>query len=359
MRQVLMILIMLPVLFALPQEELQTEAAAIEQELSTQGREIGGTLTLDGSYDAQGALERLWERALEKIKERISAEISGAGLLVVLAVCSALGEALAGSGAGKAWIPISVSCAAALMLIGESKSLIVQADETLSRLQSYTDTALPLLFSACAASGAVLSSAGRYTAVCLASSVMTHVLRRIVLPLIHAFLALAVSGCIWENSLLRSVQNLIKWLAATAMTAGTSVFCAYIGVSGLISSSADAVAVKAAKTTVSTLLPVIGRILADSASLAVSAAEMIRSSIGVYSLIAVCAICLTPVITLAGKLMIYKMVSAAAVSFGDGRLGRLISGFADAAGMLLGLVGSFAFMMFFSIFAGMRTVNVL
>ena len=52
-------------------------------------------------------------------------------------------------------------------------------------------------------------------------------------------------------------------------------------------------------------------------------------------------------------------VSAAAVSFGDGRLGRLISGFADAAGMLLGLVGSFAFMLFFSIFAGMQTVNAL
>ena len=357
MRQAIFILLFLPLLFAIPTEELLPEASAMEEGLSSEDREIGGRLTLDGSYDAQGALARLWERALTLLKEGISEELSGAGLLLILAISAALGEALIGNSAGKEWIPIAVSLAASILLIGESKSIIVQAGNTLARLQNYTDTAIPLLFTAGAASGAVLSSAGRYAAVCLASSMMTHLLRCFVLPLIHAFLALAVSGCVWDNSLLRSLQNLVKTLSVTAMSAGTSIFCAYIGVSGVISASADAVAVKAAKTTVSALLPVIGRVLADSASLAVSAAEMIRGSIGVYSLVAICAICIAPIVTLLIKLLVYKALSAAAVSFGDARLGRLISAFGDASGMLLGLIGSFSFMLFFSIFAGMRTVS--
>ena len=85
-------------------------------------------------------------------------------------------------------------------------------------------------------------------------------------PLIRCYLALALCGCVCENSLVAAVGRLVKFLAVTVMSAVTAGFCLYVGVTGLVAGSTDAAAVKAARTVIAGVLPVVGGILSDSAA---------------------------------------------------------------------------------------------
>ena len=72
-RAVLCLLLMLSSPCLRGQAEIQEEAAhrmeisRVEDTLDEEEREISGNLTLDGSYDAPGALARLWDRFAEAL----------------------------------------------------------------------------------------------------------------------------------------------------------------------------------------------------------------------------------------------------------------------------------------------------
>ena len=75
-------------------------------------------------------------------------------------------------------------------------------------------------------------------------------------------------------------------------------------------------------------------------------------------MIAIAGICIGPVASLGIKLIAYKGTAAAVESISGGRLSRLIASVGTTAAMLLGLLGSFACILYFSIVSGLRALGV-
>ena len=98
------------------------------------------------------------------------------------------------------------------------------------------------------------------------------------------------------------------------MTLMTSAFCLYISLSGAISGSADALAVKTTKSVIASAFPIVGGILSDSAAAMLSAAGLIKNSAGVFCLIAVCALCAGPFALLSVKMLVFKLSSAGTIA---------------------------------------------
>ena len=120
---------------------------------------------------------------------------------------------------------------------------------------------------------------------------------------------------------------------------------------------ADAAAAKAVKTSVSAALPVVGSIVADAASTVTSSAAILRSGIGIVGVVSVAAMCVTPYLQFAVHYVLYKLAAGIAESFADKRVGRLIDGFADVYGFLLGMVGVASLILFLSIVSSMKAVT--
>ena len=142
---------------------------------------------------------------------------------------------------------------------------------------------------------------------------------------------------------------------------GGSKICGDVIVSGRApvrrDGSADAAAAKAVKTAVSAALPVVGSIVADAASTVTSSAAILRSGIGIVGVVSVAAVCVTPYLQLAVHYVLYKLAAGIAESFADKRVGRLIDGFADVYGFLLGMVGVASLILFLSIVSSMKAVT--
>ena len=75
------------------------------------------------------------------------------------------------------------------------------------------------------------------------------------------FLALAVANSAIGDEALKKIRDLIKWCATWVMKISLYIFTGYMSITGAITGSADAAALKITKSTISLAVPVIGNIL--------------------------------------------------------------------------------------------------
>lgn len=368
MRKTLFMCLLLLLLFAVHQPsafadsilEGAAEAAGTDEltsGFSEEERSILGAEDVLQDYDAQGALARFRDYVLERAKTELCAQFAFAGRMIALLLFCALSEALTDHAAAKEGIALTACCCAAAWIAGDWDSGITQALHTLDRLSDYSRAALPVLYTAAAAAGAVSSAPIRYAAASLATEVMMTISRSLVLPFIYAYLALSLTLCICASPILRVVQRLIRRAAFLLLSIATSAFGLYVGLSGLVAASTDALAVKAARTVLSGVLPVVGGILADSAAALVSAAAVIRNAAGALSLLAVCLICAGPLVFLLVKMLLLRALCTFAEVLPGGMLPRFLGDCGDVFSLLIGMVGSSAVMLFFSLMTGLKAVN--
>ena len=168
---------------------------------------------------------------------------------------------------------------------------------------------------------------------------------------------MTVANGVFPNTLMAAAARFTKWAATIIMTGMTISFTAYISMTGVITSSTDATAVKTVRTVISTVLPVVGGMISDASGAVLAAAGVIRSCAGAFGLITVCVLCAGPFAVLSVKMLILKAAAAVTDSMQSPRLSALFSGVGSAMGLLLGLLGCCGIMLFISMMAGMKAVT--
>lgn len=362
MKRLIFIIILLPAFIIGASADLDAAARdagiyGVEDSLTDDARDISGKLDITGGYDTGSALGRLWRRFLDYLVEQLRGSVGDIVGLTAISVFCAMAASLVTDKRLPEYINMAACCAAGVLICGSFGGFVTQTADAITRLSDYSRAAMPAVFTAAAACGAVTSSTAKYTAACLAMDVMISAANKFIIPLIYAFLAVNFSCALFENPMLRALSKLIKWLTTTMMTGLTLAFTAYISFTAVVSGSADAVAVKTAKTVISSTLPVVGGIMSDAASTVLAAAAMIRNSTGVFSLIAVGAMCIGPFALLSVKMTLFKAAGAVADMMPNSHLSSMLRDTGTAVAMLLGLLGCCAAMLFVSFTAAIKAVS--
>ena len=355
----LAMLLALPALAAEVDEQLYGElgAAEVEAALPPEAAEALGDLSVMDSLDVDAGLGRLGETALDSLGGILKSGLRSAALvLVVVMLCSVAGSLYDG-GSVPDFVPLGGALAIAAVAAGDFSSFIGLGTQTLQTLSDFSKVLLPSLAAASAASGAVTAATAKYVATALFMDVLLTAAMGLIVPLIYAYLAAVLANAAAGGGALKACADLLKTVCTLLLTALVIVFTAYLSITGVISGSADAVTTRLAKTTISTVLPVVGGIISDAAGTLVAGASMVRSAVGVFGLLAVLGVCLTPVLTLGVHYLLYKAAAALAGTLSDSRLGGLIGGIGSAFGMVLATVGAGAVFLFISIISSIRAVT--
>lgn len=230
-------------------------------------------------------------------------------------------------------------CITTLML-SHSRTLVSLAVDTVNELGEYSKIFLPVMAAAASAQGNVTSA----TALCVGTSVFTaflsNVLRRILIPVVYLFLAAAVANCALGEAFLKNIRDQLKKLSAWFLKTVLAVFLTYMSVTGAVTGTADKAAVKAAKAAISTVVPVIGKNLADASEALLLSADLVKNSIGISGIFGFAAIFLSPFLRIGAQYLVMKATSALCGILGNKRLTELIEDFSTAMGLLLGMIGA-------------------
>ncbi len=245
----------------------------------------------------------------------------------------------------------------ATLLLGSANSMIRLGAETVKELSEYGKMLLPVLTAALAAQGGAASSAALYAGTAAFDAVLSSLTANVLVPMVYIYLLLSIAATATGQEMLSRISDSIKGAAVWGMKTVLYIFTGYMTLTGVISGATDASALKAAKLTISGMVPTVGGILSDASEAVLVGAGLMKSAVGVYGAITLCAIWISPFFQLGVQYLLLKLTGALCSVFGVKPAVQLIDAFSGAMGMLLGMIGTVCVLLLVSTVCFMRSVG--
>lgn len=309
----------------------------------------------DTAQSPQDGLSRLVHAFTEAVSGGAGGVIKRAvGIIAVAMICAVLTVFCDDA---PEYVTLGGCAAIAIISVADVNSFISSGSEVITTLSGFSKTLLPAMCAASAACGTLSSATVKYAASVLFMDSFVTVAQSFILPLINAYLAVSIAASSFGSKSLGGISSMLKRVSTFLMTAIAIGFTAYIGISSIVASGGDAVASKLAKTAISTALPVVGSIISDAASTVVAGAEAMRNAVGVFGMLALLAVCVSPFAVMAINYLGYKLAAAAVRAFGCKKLASLTDCIGSAIGMILGLAGCCSIILFVSMAISIKAVG--
>lgn len=289
-------------------------------------------------------LRALAGRAFPLMHEALHDAIRSVGVMLAALVLCAFADD--GSGRSPAILAGVLSLTSAGML--ELHSLARSGEQAMTELAAFSDVLLPAMTAATAASGGLTASAAIYAGTALFSNVLMRAMTELLLPMVYAYAAMCAACAVCKTDLLSRVAKLIRWVFQTGLKTFLFLFTAYLSITGLISGSADGTMLKAAKLTLSGVVPVVGSMISDASETVLVGAAAVRNSVGVFGMLAVIAVCLGPFLRIGIQVLLLKAAGAVGAALGPKPLLSLLDAIGEAMGFLLAMTGTMALMLLIS-----------
>lgn len=300
--------------------------------------EAGEALMPEDTSSFSEALWELMSNALAAVRPdlREAAQVSLGAIAAVMMV--SLLQTF--SGQVKALANTTGSVAVAAVLLLGTNSLIRLGSDTVRELSQYGKLLLPVMTAALAAQGGVTSSAALYAGTALFDSVLTSLIANVLAPMVYLFLALAAANSALGEEVLKRMRDGVKGFISWSLKILLTVFTTYMSITGVVSGTTDAAALKATKVTISSVVPVVGSILSDASEAVLVSAGLMKNAAGIYGILAVLAVFLAPFLRIAIHYLVLKLTAALCAVFGSKGMTELIGDFAAAMGLLLAMTGA-------------------
>lgn len=282
---------------------------------------------------------------------------SGKIALSVIAAAMLISLLKSREGAGKEAVGLAGTVAVACLLLQPAGAQIASAAETVSQLSEYGKLLLPVMTAALAAQGGTVTSAALYTATITFDAVLSALIQSLLVPMVYIYLVLAVVHAAVGDGMMKRLRDLMKSIMTWSLKIILYVFTAYIGITGVVSGTTDQSAVKAAKLTISGMVPVVGSILSDASEAVLVSAGVVKNTAGVAGMLVVIAIAITPFLQIGLQYLGLKLTAAVCAMFGDPRITGLVEDFSGAMGFLLGMTGAMCLMFLISLVCFLKGVG--
>ncbi|MCX7615103.1 MAG: stage III sporulation protein AE, partial [Clostridiales bacterium] len=327
------------------EQEDAVGVAKLEQALPESARQTLKSAKVSSDAKLDDSLQKIWNSAKSKIPNIFKTALSSAfAMFAISAICGICATILANSSSAAIgsrtpnYVSLAGSAAITLTSAANIKAMLGLCTKTIADVSVFSKVLMPTVATATAMGGMPTSGTAQCFGTMLFSEFLITLINRVILPLVYAYIALIAANAALSNDLMKKTAGFIKWICSTSLKLLLTVFVAYISVSGAIAGSADAFAVKTLKVAVSGALPVVGSVLGDASESMLAGAGMLKNSIGVYGMIAILAMCFTPLITSGIHYLVYKAAAAISAPVCPKELGELMDGIGDSFGLAFGML---------------------
>jgi stage III sporulation protein AE len=118
------------------------------------------------------------------------------------------------------------------------------------------------------------------------------------------------------------------------------VYTTYMSLTGVIAGTTDAAALKAAKVTISTAVPVVGGILSDASEAVLVGMGLMKNAAGIYGILAALAVFAGPFLKVGIQYLGLKLSASLCGLFAAKPISNLIGDASSAMGLLLGMLAA-------------------
>ena len=221
--------------------------------------------------------------------------------------------------------------------LGTFRVLLDSVSAGVSNLLSFFKALGPIYFMGVAITTGNVTSIAFYNIMLFVIYLTEVLVTNILLPLVQTFFILRILNEMSKEEYLSKfgdlIQMMVKWILRILMAAvvGMNV------VQGMLSPAIDAVK-RSALLRGGEAIPFIGDAVGGAAELMLGTVVLIRNGIGIAGVVICIAICLVPIVQMAGIVILYKLAAAMVEPISEKRMVNCIGNMADGASLLLQII---------------------
>lgn len=226
------------------------------------------------------------------------------------------------------------------IIMSSFSTIIVDIKETIENLADFSNMLIPLLISLLIFTGNLATSTMVQPILLLLIEIITQFIKIFVLPsisIITVFIILSkISDRIQINKISSFMKSSIVWILGIVLT----FFIGVLSLEGTLTASVDGITAKTTKAAVSSLIPVVGKILGDGVDSILGCAVVLKNAVGIIGVITIIGICINPIIKTAILSIIYSLLSAIIEPISDKKISDLLQEVSSVFKLLLGVLCS-------------------
>jgi len=243
------------------------------------------------------------------------------------------------------------------LMLQQTGTFVHLSREVITELSHYGKLLLPVMATALAAQGGATGAAAIYGGTLLFDAVLTTAISALLIPLVYIYIALSVANAAFGNETLKELRSFVKWVTSWVLKIILYIFTGYIGITGVVSGTTDAAAIKAAKLTISGVIPMVGGIISDASESILVSAGLMKNAVGIYGLLAIASVWIGPFLKIGMQYLLLKATAAVCTVIGGKDNAELTRDFSVSMGFLLAMTGAICVMLLISIVCFMKGVT--
>ena len=267
------------------------------------------TKSITGNIDNSTIINIVFSLLGENIKTALTTIASVMVVVIIHSILKAISENLGNENVSKIAYYIEYILIITLVMTNFS-SIITEMKETVQNLTGFANTLIPLMITLMMTTGNIVSSGMLQPILLLLITFISNFMTNILIPIALVSTALGIISKISDQAqvgkLSKFLHSSMIWILGTVLT----LFVSITSLEGGLTASVDGVTAKAAKTAISSVVPVIGSILGDAVNTIVGCSNIIKNAVGMVGIIVIIAICIRPILQLAVLTVTYYLGAA-------------------------------------------------
>lgn len=223
------------------------------------------------------------------------------------------------------------------------------ARDAINDMVIFIQALLPTLITLLLAMGGFASSALFQPLILGAISVISTLMKDMLLPLIFLSAIIGIISKISYQIQISKLSGLLRQISMALLGITLTIFIGIISIQGVTAAKVDGITIKTAKFAVDKFIPIIGKFLSDAMDTVVGCSMLLKNAIGVIGLIALFIICIMPIIKITSILFIFKVTGAIIEPISSNKIVDCLHEISTSLIYILSIVSAVGIMFFIAI----------
>lgn len=294
---------------------------------------------ISGKIDNNTILKRILNLFGKEIASTLKTLVAILGIVLIHSIIKTVADSLQTSNISSIIYYVQYILIVTLIM-NNFTNILLTITNTINNLTGFMNTLIPLLITLMVYTGSIVTSGLLEPIILFVIEFIGNIITTLILPAISIITALIIVSKISDKVQIGKLTNFMKsaiiWFLGIILT----IFVGTISLEGTLTSSIDGITAKTAKAAVSSLIPVVGKILGDSVDSILGCGLVLKNALGVVGVIIIIGICVIPVIKLATLSIMYSISSAIIEPLADEKIVKLLEEFSGIFKLLLGILCS-------------------
>lgn len=224
------------------------------------------------------------------------------------------------------------------LVLNNFGDIIGMVKEAIIDLVGFSNSLIPLLITLMLTTGSIVSAGVIKPVLLFLINFIGNFIIDFILPLVMIGTTLGIISKISNEVRIDKLAKFLKSAGAWILGIIMTLFVTVLSLEGSITETVDGVTAKTAKAAVSTVIPVVGKILGDATDAVIGCAGILKNAVGLIGVLVIVGICIVPIIKLSLLSFTYYIASCICQPIADEKIINLLDSIGDTFKILLAII---------------------